>query len=788
MQTQYQPPDRVPTETDIPLAVPITNRDGSLSEKDSALINCYIEGDPAGPIKFVRKRPGIETYTSFNGGGAAISQGLWYHNGFILAASGNNLTRIVSPSSVGFTPGSAWTNSFNAPWQGRDFHATVMFKDKLYVIGGRNSALVALSDVWCTDDGQNWQQVVSGAPWGTRFKMNVVVLNNRMYLIGGNSSAGVPYNDVWVTDDGVNWSLVTGSAAWSARYAPGVVVYNNGIWVLGGNNGAANLNDVWFSTDGSNWVQMVNNAAWSIRSEHKALVFNDRLWIIGGLAAGAGGREVWWTVDGITWTMATNTAFASTLYAFGATVYNGAMWVACGFEVAVGYKDDVWSSTDGATWNLVTAAFGGTQRFGVSLDVFRAPPGVSTINAPTLYLMGGSDGTPTYWNSIWFGNVSGNLSTTYVIPSPNSNERMQGVPMGFNKYFAFKDTGGMYIWYANEVKRVDNKNYPPVTVPGVVNLDETCYVMGPDGLIYGSAISNPYEWPSRNVIGADYVSDGGVAICRYGAYVMALGQSSMQLFYNSGAPSATLLRPLKNANIDVGCAFAYSVVEFETTVAWVGRTQNNRRAVFMMNGLQPITISDEYIERAINQPWVQGNEFVRATSAKFAGHTYYVLSIPGLVYSFAFDLSNKTWQLWRYSSSALGGCWQFNFYATDGEEDYTLDDLNRVIYIWNPQHFQDGGSAIYSFIRTKKINNGTQAIKVCPAVTLFGDKIGNITVDYSDDDYATWYGITVFNMNQERPRYTRFGRYFERAWRLGHGDNADFRLSHMTPEIRVGNT
>lgn len=789
MQTQYQPPEKIPRELEVLLATAFMSRDGSLTGKDSALINCFIEGVPTGPRRWVCKRPGLELYTSFNGGGAATSQGLWYHNGFILAASGNNLTRIVSPTSTGHTAGSAWNNTFNAPWKGREYHATAVFKGNLYVIGGRDIATNALADVWASSDGQNWQQVVSGAPWGARFKMQAVVFNNRLYVLGGNSTAGLPYNDVWVTDDGVNWTLVTGAAGWSARYGPACVVHNNGIWILGGNNGAANLNDVWFSSDGSNWVQMINNAAWSIRSEHKAVVFNDRIYILGGSGAGAAGREVWYSADGITWTMATNTAFGSNLYAFGCTVYNGAIWVACGFEVAVGNKDDIYSSTDGATWTLVTGAFGGTARLGVSLDVFQAPPGISTINAPTLFIMGGADSTPTAFNQVWWATLDGTLSTTYVIPSTITAERMQAVPMGFNKYFALKDTAGMYIWFANEVKRVDNKNYPPLTVPGVVNLDETCYVMDPSGIINGSAIGNPFEWPSRNIIGADYLSDGGAAICRYGNFVMALGTSSMQLFFNSGAPSATLLRPVKNANTNVGCAYPYTIVEFETTVIWVGRTENNQRAVYLMNGMQPLAISTPWIEMAINQPWTTGNELARATSVKIKGRPFYILSIPGLTHSFVFDIGNKVWYLWNYAGAGIGGAWPFNFYATDGVEDYTLLDTTRIIYSWAPNVFLDGSQTITSEIRTENIDNDTDARKSCSDVTLFGDKIANssISVQYSDDDYQTWSTAEAVDMNSDWPHLTRLGQYRERAWKLTHTANASFRIRSLVPKIRIGN-
>lgn len=774
MQAQV---DRIPVETEISLASVLAPRIGSLSAiQDPTIINAFIEIDPNTGEKFVRKRAGVEAYVSFNGGGGATGQGLWYYKGFLLAASDNNLTRVVSPTSSGFTVGSAWSNTFNGPFPIRQAAATAVFNGALFVIGGLTSAAAVLSDVWSSTDGKNWQQLVSGAPWGERSHMKALVFNNRLYVMGGASLTGFR-NDVWVTDDGVNWSQVTGSAGWAARSGFAAVVYNNGMWVMGGSSGAA-LNDVWFSTDGTNWVQMVAAAGWAARILLGGVVFNNRIYVFGGTV---GGREVWYTSDGINWTMATNTAFSSARYGFGYTVYNGAIWVACGFD-GVNIAQ-VWNSTDGVAWIQVTAAFGGAARINPSLEVFKAPPTVSVVDAPTLYLMMGS--TPALQQDIWYANIDGSLSTTYTIPSTLTAERMQAVPVNNNQYFALKDTGGMYVWYANTVTAVADKNYPPESVPGVVNLDETVYVMTPDALILGSAIGDPFTWPSRNFIGADFESDGGVALCKYGNFVMALGSVTLQLFYNSGAPSATLLRPYKNANIRVGCAFPYSVVEIEGNVIWVGRTESNQRSVYMMNGVSPTIISTPWVDMAINQPFVTGASSVRATFAKFRGKSFYILSIPTLSYSLAYDVMGKSWWL---IGNAVYGYWPFSFYATDGTNDYTMYDGVRQVLTWGVSRFLDVGNPIYSEIRTAPVDHGTKRNKFCNRIVLDGDRTvsATVTLNYSDDDYQTWSADRALTMDKDRATATRFGSFRRRAWRVRHSSNTDFRIKVIDLELRVG--
>src|SRR5690554_4545719 len=60
-----------------------------------------------------------------------------------------------------------WTlETPQAGWQARDSQAEVVFKNKLWIMGGWfNSHEAPPRDVWSSGDGRNWHLVQKSAPW-----------------------------------------------------------------------------------------------------------------------------------------------------------------------------------------------------------------------------------------------------------------------------------------------------------------------------------------------------------------------------------------------------------------------------------------------------------------------------------------------------------------------------------------------------------------------------------------------------------------------------------------------
>ena len=220
--------------------------------------------------------------------------------------------------------------------------------ERIWVLGGSGKS--GFNDVWSSTDGVAW--IESKPPndkdgntvtknnknwWAARFNHTSVVFKGKIWVLGGAEISDPPENrnDVWSSADGSNWTeskppndkdgnTVTKNNKnwWAARYDHTSVVFNpagNGerIWVLGG-WGESSLNDVWSSPDGKTWTESTppKNAEkdtgggdanwWTTRSQHTSVVFNpagngERIWVLGGWGE-SDFNDVWSSADGVTWT------------------------------------------------------------------------------------------------------------------------------------------------------------------------------------------------------------------------------------------------------------------------------------------------------------------------------------------------------------------------------------------------------------------------------------------------------------------------------------------------------
>src|SRR5690606_25075687 len=129
--------------------------------------------------------------------------------------------------------------------------------------GGRLPHASASNHVWSSADGVEWKQETDNAGWAPRMAAGAVVFKDRMWILGGIEKYYFGTdddlrNDVWSSPDGVHWTCVTENAPWSPRAYLGAVVHAGKIWVMGGGNYLPNYqahNDVWSSPDGVNWTR-----------------------------------------------------------------------------------------------------------------------------------------------------------------------------------------------------------------------------------------------------------------------------------------------------------------------------------------------------------------------------------------------------------------------------------------------------------------------------------------------------------------------------------------------------
>jgi len=80
-----------------------------------------------------------------------------------------------------------------------------------------------------------WELVTAQAPFAKRDAHNVIVFKDKIWLLGGVGGTAPDYSknfsDVWNSEDGKNWTLVTDKAPWGPRRAGEILVFKDKIWL-----------------------------------------------------------------------------------------------------------------------------------------------------------------------------------------------------------------------------------------------------------------------------------------------------------------------------------------------------------------------------------------------------------------------------------------------------------------------------------------------------------------------------------------------------------------------------
>ena len=262
------------------------------------------------------------------------------------------------------------TDDSPAHWEGRSTHGSLVFQDKMWLIGGRTANEAHIAEVWSSTDGYNWTEVNPSAAFGARREFVSMVHDGKMWVLGGDAAdvSGGLANDVWYSSDGANWHEATEAASWHARDYFGGVSFASGatgsdeMWVLGhytgDPRGIPGVEDHHYSTDGSTWSS-VSVSGLPPSSFFPAITFNNAILIVGGYfytnSAWSNSNTIYSSTDGVNWTeLSVSGSIWDARRIHTTLVYDDKLWVLAGDS---GYnRDDYWYSSDGTQWHEATAS------------------------------------------------------------------------------------------------------------------------------------------------------------------------------------------------------------------------------------------------------------------------------------------------------------------------------------------------------------------------------------------------------------------------------------------------
>ena len=305
-----------------------------------------------------------------------------------LSCSKTETPSTPSPSAPVVSDIVHWTQvTVTTPFTAADWHTALVYNNKMWLIGGRNSSGDTIAEVWSSTNGADWTLVTGNAAFGPRFRHSSVVYNNKMWVIGGsdvNSQGGTSLNDVWYSTNGADWILATGNAEFTPRFSFIAFNFSGKLWVMSGYTDGWNYtDDIWNSSDGVTWTQVTSGEEFLHRNASGSVVFNNKMWIIGGGRNISesyygnnyywGDNDVWSSSNGIDWECVTGNAGFMPKTAHSVCVADGKIFVYGGigyYDYPIEPTDDLWYSSDGKFWTLVTWQMTGTPRIRARMLVY----------------------------------------------------------------------------------------------------------------------------------------------------------------------------------------------------------------------------------------------------------------------------------------------------------------------------------------------------------------------------------------------------------------------------------
>jgi len=295
----------------------------------------------------------------------------------------NNLNFEITPSQEIKTY--KWKNiTMNAAFAPRDGAGAIVYKDKMWLIGGWNPQdkvnfpKICNNEVWSSTNGKNWsleKPNTFGAgfdeskDWIGRHTAGYCNFKDKMWILGGDVNQGVYQPDIWNSINGKNWDKVNDNAPWGERALHHTIVFKDKIWVMGGQTvpEAASAeemfyNDIWVSGNGKDWHEVkVEGKIFPQRGMiGGSIVFDNKMWILGGGTYDTVEHpirkfynDVWCSSDGKDWTLIEENAPWAPRQYHDVAVFDKRMWVMEGYSFenhVKGNAKDVWYSKDGINW------------------------------------------------------------------------------------------------------------------------------------------------------------------------------------------------------------------------------------------------------------------------------------------------------------------------------------------------------------------------------------------------------------------------------------------------------
>lgn len=346
--------------------------------------------------------------------------------------------------------------------------------------------------------------------------------------------------------------------------------------------------------------------------------------------------------------------------------------------------------------------------------------------------------------------------------------------------------GYIFTLATNVLEQILDPGFPSPAVFGAYQDNYFIVVKGGTAQFYISAIGDGLSWDVLDFTTVESSPDDLVGAVSDGTNLWLLGETSVEVYQNTGAAAFPFER-IPGAVIQSGCSAPFTAIIFDNALTWLGQDDRGGSIVWRANGYQATRISTQAIEKKIATSTNPVESY--AYTYYEQGHAFYCLQVKSLDSTLCSDAAtNYMWHEKSYRNALTGMDQQhraschvyFNNMNLVGDREFGIvyrqslyiydDNGDEIIRVRISPHQQD---------EKKLITFGTFELDIEPGRALQGGPNNNVPVrsgsepnfmmKYSDNGGFTWSNERWVSSGKTgkykaRARWTRCGSARDRVW------------------------
>lgn len=350
---------------------------------------------------------------------------------------------------------------------------------------------------------------------------------------------------------------------------------------------------------------------------------------------------------------------------------------------------------------------------------------------------------------------------------------------------------------AATITNIDDPNFYPASS---VYFQDGYFILNQVGTAY-YFISDLYsiDFLPLNTANKSGSSDLIKAIICNNRELFLLGNSTIEVWWDSGLSGSTPFSRQDGKFSQIGCLAPATVVPLFNTFMWLGQSPDGGAIVYQMQSSVPVRVSNHALEYAIQH--ADNLQNATAYSWQTEGHYFYVLNIGGDK-TWTFDLSTGQWTEQQSNIKGVTARHIVETHCMFNSTHIVGDYQNGNLYFYDHDVYTDNGYPIYKMRQTPHVANNLNRIfyklleiDFTPGTALLNGTINEIDprviLEISNDGGTTWSNPIVAQIGRtgntlKRARWQRLGSSRDRVFRVSCSDPIRFNLLSCFLDLEEG--